>query len=118
MRKEKSQTEDARVSNEMVQNIKKDMLKHKNFYDFLVSVFAMEKKGSDYVAIEYGSKDYELYEERCIKRYRHDLNDQFVFKEKSKKMYKDDYGKLHETDSFLPMTFWVHVLDIIKFGKK
>lgn len=103
------------VSPYMVNNIKNDILKYKNFYDFCVSVGVMRKnKIGDYIAFEFDKKDIEKYQQTIMSKYVYTGDDSFVFPKIAKKMRKDDSGKYQDTNMFVPLNFFAYVYKMIK----
>lgn len=79
------------MSQSMVENIKNDIKKHKNFYDFLETVKAQKNN----VVLKYNNSLIEKYEEKFVKKYHSGLNDMFIFQ---------DVAKLK--NGFIPRIFW------------
>ena len=119
MKKQADVSLNASASNDMIKSVFTDMKKFTKFYDFLVSVGAMEKNGSRYVALQYNLDDIGLYTQKFVNKHSTgSLNDNFIFEDKAIIYKTDESGNKRKSGYFLPMDFWNYILNSIKFENR
>jgi len=109
MKKPSSQTQEIEpvMSAHMRYACRNEIAKHKDFYEFLVSVWALKEKNGGYIVNEFHNDDLEKYHEKFVKKFEQSINDSFIFEKTAKrKRFDDKVEKETPTGYFCPMLFW------------